>query len=237
MRKLVMDAANPFQRAFVGSVDYVGSIWKKYLFLVDLQGENRDLKKNQALLVNQLLQYKEGYLEGKRLQRLLHVSEQTVQTVAVARVLDRNQSSLFKTVIIDRGSSHGVKVGMPVVNDQGVVGRVIETSWHSSRVLLIISENSNTDALTQESRAQGILQGNGFNRCSLKYISKTEKIEKGNIVLSSGIADVFPKGLPLGIITSVNKMEGGLFQEIEVTPYVNFSKLEEVVVLNRASNK
>jgi rod shape-determining protein MreC len=110
------------------------------------------------------------------------------------------------------------------------VGRIIETSWHASRVLLLIDENSNIDALIQRSRVQGILQGAGSAGCNLKYISRAENVQTGDVVLSSGLAGVFPKGLLLGFVTGTSGQEGGLFQKIDVASAVDFGKLEEVLV-------
>jgi rod shape-determining protein MreC len=123
---------------------------------------------------------------------------------------------------------------LPVMADQGVVGRVIETSWHTARVLLLIDEKSNIDAAVQASRAQGILQGSSVSGCHLKYVTNLEDIKPGDVVISSGIAGVFPKGLLLGTVKSVDKKEGGLFQKIIVTPAVDFSTLEEVLVLEKS---
>jgi rod shape-determining protein MreC len=91
-------------------------------------------------------------------------------------------------------------------------------------------ENSNVDALIQRSRAQGILQGGGSSGCSLKYISRAEEVQTGDVILSSGLAGVFPKGLRLGIVTGASRKEEGLFQKIDVAPAVDFGKLEEVLI-------
>ena len=95
----------------------------------------------------------------------------------------------------------------------------------------MIDDNSNIDALIQRSRAQGILQGAGSAGCNLKYISRVEDVQTGDVVLSSGLAGVFPKGLLLGVVTGASRREGGLFQKIDVSPAVDFSKLEEVLAL------
>jgi rod shape-determining protein MreC len=100
-----------------------------------------------------------------------------------------------------------------------------------SRVLLLIDENSNIDALIQENRIQGILQGAASLGCSLKYVPKTETVNVGNIVVSSGLSGLFPKGLLLGVVKNVEKTDSGLFQKIDIAPYVDFSRLEEVMVI------
>jgi rod shape-determining protein MreC len=205
--------------------------WNRYLFLVGKEDESRRLQRENAVLNDLLNSYREGYLEGVRLRKLLDIKDGLHHKTVAARVIDNDRASLFKTILINKGTTEGLRVGLPVLSDQGVVGRIIETSWHASRVLLLIDENSNIDALIQRSRAQGILQGAGTAGCNLKYISRAENIQTGDVVLSSGLAGVFPKGLLLGAVTGISGAEGGLFQKIDVASAVDFSKLEEVLVL------
>ena len=109
---------------------------------------------------------------------------------------------------------------------------IMETAWHSSRVLLLVDGNSNIDALIQGSRTQGILQGYRSTGCRMKYVPKTEQVKAGDIVLSSGLGGTFPKGLILGVVAKVDRGDGGLFQRIDVTPAVDLRDIEEVVVLS-----
>jgi len=111
------------------------------------------------------------------------------------------------------------------------VGRIIETSRDASRVLLLIDESSNVDSIVQGSRSHGILQGSDQGRCVLKYIPKMEVVRIGDAVISSGLCGVFPKSWLLGTVSRVTRGENGLFQKVEVIPSVDFSKLEEVLVL------
>lgn len=231
LRKMVLEVAAPVENLINTSLTALHNAWKRYLFLVGMEDENRKLRRENALLAEQINQYREGYLEGMRLQRLLDVKSTFQTETLAARVIDRKHTSLFKTILINKGTSEGLRVGLPVLADKGVVGRIIETSWHASRVLLLIDENSNIDALIQRSRAQGILQGAGSSGCNLKYISRVEEVQPGDMVVTAGLAGVFPKGLLLGVVTGVSRKEGGLFQKIEVAPAVDFSRLEEVLAL------
>lgn len=231
LRKMVLEAAAPLEDAIHISLKSLHNTWKRYLFLVGLEEENRRLLREKAVLGEQLNRYHEGYLEGMRLRKLLTLKDGLQYRTVAARVIDSDRTSLFKTLLINKGTSEGLRVGLAVLSDQGVVGRIIETSWHASRVLLMIDENSNIDALIQRSRAQGILQGAGPAGGNLKYISRTEEVLPGDVVLSSGLAGVFPKGLLLGVVSGVSRREGGLFQKIDVTPAVDFGKLEEVMAV------
>jgi len=231
LRKMVLEAAAPVEDTINISLQNLHDVWKRYLFLVGLEDENRRLRKQNADLTEQLNRYREGSLEAMRLQKLLDLREGFPLRTVAARVIDRNRSSLFKTLLINKGTADGLRVGLAVLSDQGVVGRIIETSCHASRVLLLIDGNSNIDGLIQRSRAQGILQGAGSAGCSLKYISRAEEVLAGDVVISSGLSGVLPKGLLLGVVTGASRKEGGLFQKIDVAPAVDFEKLEEVLAL------
>ena len=231
VRKLVLELAVPIETAVNVPVRTLNDLWKRYLFLIGLEKENRRLLRQNALLTQQLVQQQEGYLEGLRLKKLLSLKGQVQYETVAASVTGRNRKSLHQTVMINKGSANGIKVGMPVVAESGVVGRIIETSWHVSRVLLLIDENSNVDSIVQGGRGQGILQGAGPGRCVLKYVPKMEQVRVGDAVITSGICGVFPKSWLLGTVCRVSKRESGLFQKVEVIPAADFSKLEEVLVL------
>jgi len=230
LRKIVLEIAAPVEDAINLSLKSLHNAWNRYLFLVGVQDESRRLRRENAVLNELLNSYREVYLEGIRLRKLLNIKNGLHHRRVAARVIDSDRTSLFKTLLINKGTTEGLRVGLPVLTDQGVVGRIIETSWHASRVLMLIDENSNIDALIQQSRARGILQGAGSAGCNLKYISRTENVQKGDVVLSSGLAGVFPKGLLLGVVTGTSDLKGGLFQKIDVAPAVDFGKLEEVLV-------
>jgi len=231
LRKMVLEAAAPVEDAVNVSLKGLHDSWKRYLFLVGMEDENRRLRHGNAVLSEQLNHYREGYIEGMRLRKLLNLKDGLTNRVVAARVVDRSRASLFKTILIDKGTADGMRVGFPVLSEQGVVGRIIETAWHASQVLLLVDGNSNIDGLIQRSRAQGILQGAGSAGCNLKYISRVEEVLPGDVVLSSGLAGVFPKGLLLGVVTGVSRKGEGLFQKIDVAPAVDFEKLEEVLAL------
>jgi rod shape-determining protein MreC len=231
LRKTVLETAAQVEYAVNISLKGLYDAWNRYLFLVGLEDENKRLRKQNAALNDQLNRYREGYIEGMRLRKLLDLTEGLPNRAVAARVVDHSRASLFKMILINKGTVDGLRVGLPVLSEQGVVGRIIETAWHASQVLLIIDENSNVDALIQRSRAQGILQGAGASGCNLKYISRVEEIQQGDIVLTSGLTGVFPKGLFLGVVTRASRSGEGLFQKVDVAPAVDFEKIEEVIAL------
>ncbi|MFB3926437.1 MAG: rod shape-determining protein MreC [Syntrophales bacterium] len=231
IRKLVMEAASPLEAMITGSIDGIRGVWKRYIFLVGLEEENRALKRKIETLTNELVNYRESYLEGLRLKEHMALRETHQLPMTTARVVGKENSSIFKTILINKGTSEGLRPGLPVLSAQGVVGRIIESSWNVSRVLLAIDYNSNIDAVIQGSRSQGILQGGGAMGCILKYVERSEEIKVGDAVLTSGMGGVFPRGLLLGTVVSVDRKDSGLFQRIDVMPAVHFSRLEEVSVI------
>lgn len=238
-RNLVFEIASPFVNVITISRNGLSDVWNRYIFLVGLEDENRRLNKENESLKQDLNQYREGYLEGLRLQKLLALKGKIHYPLVAARVVGRDQSSILKTIFINKGTSHGLRVDLPVMADQGVAGRIIETSSHISKVLLLTDENSNIDALVQDSRIHGIVQGAGSLGYSLKYVPKTETVNIGNIVITSDLSGLFPKGLLIGSIKNVDKTDSGLFQKIDIAPFVDFARIEEVmvIVLNKDDNK
>jgi rod shape-determining protein MreC len=231
LRKIAFEIAAPFTGIVNTSIKGAGTFWKRYLVLVELEKENKQLREEKTALTEQLNIYREGYHEGIRLGKLLELSDALPYKFLAARVLDNKSNALFKTILINKGTADGLFVGYPILSAEGVVGRITESSWHYSRVLLLIDKNSNIDAIIQRNRAHGIMQGTGMFRYKLKYIPRSEEVLRGDILLSSGMAGLFPKGLILGTVTKAYREENELFQRIDVIPSVNFSKLEEVLVL------
>jgi rod shape-determining protein MreC len=235
--KVVLEVAAPVQNVLNTSVKSVSDAWYHYLFLVGMEEENRNLKKKIEDMKSQLILYQEGYLEAQRLRNLLALKDDYNFNFVTARVIGREQVALFKIILINKGTVHGLKAGMPVMAAPGLVGRVIDTSWHAAKVLPLIDENSNIDAIVQRNRTQGIIRGAGSRGCVLKYISKTQDVKEGDIIVSSGIGGVFPKGMMIGQVNHVDRQEAGLFLRINVTPAIDFSMLEEVLVTTSAGDK
>ncbi|KAB2836475.1 rod shape-determining protein MreC, partial [bacterium] len=156
-----------------------------------------------------------------------------------ARVIGYDPIPAFRSITIDRGSDHGVAPDQVVVAGGGVVGRVMRAGGRSSQVLLVTDLNSAVDVVDARTRARGLLVGKrkdmGLKRerwmTQAEYVSASEEIVPGDLLLTSGLDGVFPKGLPVGVVGAVKKDPSGLFWQAEVDPYVELNKLEEVLVL------
>ena len=225
----------PFQKATTWVVQSLKDIWKNYFNLISVAKENRELKMMLARSVAKNQRLTEIELANDRLRALLHFKEKSSYQVIAAEVVGKDPSPWFKTVMIDKGIKNGVKKGMPVVLADGIVGQVVDVSDHYAKVLLVIDQNSAVDALVQRSRARGVIKGIMGGKCVFQYALRKDDISVGDIIVSSGLDGVFPKGLSIGQVAEVVRRNAGIFQEVFIAPFVDFEKLEEVlVVLTRA---
>lgn len=231
LRKIVLEITFPLESIIHDSLGGIEETWRRYLFLYGLTDENKRLRETNARLSRKVFEYREAYLENIRLRKMLAFKEKLPYTAIAAGITRRDMTGIMKTLMIDRGENDGLRKGQPVIVEAGLVGRVIETTWHTSRVLVVTDENSNVDALIQRTRANGILQGTGTGRCNLKYIVKTDPVQKGDIVLTSGLGGVFPKELMVGVVRRVENNKTSMFQNIDIVPFADFQKMEEVLII------
>jgi len=228
---LVVGISAPVQKVVWGIIGGVGSVWRGYFYLVGLEKENQTLKRELQELKLQMNRYREADLANERLRALLNFKKSIATPLLPAQLVAFDPSGWFQTILIDKGRSDGVVLDMAVVSAEGLVGRVIGVGNHHAKVLLILDGNSAVDAYIQRSRARGVLVGLGRELCLLKYVQRNEDVQVGDKVISSGMGGVFPKGLLVGTVQEVVRASSGLFQRVEVEPAVNFSRLEEVLVV------
>ncbi|MGA3116499.1 MAG: rod shape-determining protein MreC [Syntrophobacteraceae bacterium] len=207
--------------------------FKEYIWLKNLRGENESLKREIAEMQSRVTSYQEAYVENQRLRRLLDFKTTTMAETIPAQVIVHDLTGWFQTLMVDKGFRDGVAPDMPVVNDEGLIGRVLDVSNRYSRVLLITDQGSAVDAVDQRNRVRGILCGKDANGCLLKYIRGNLDIKEGDLVISSGKDGIYPKGLRLGVVRAVYKDPVDLFQKIDVKPLVRLSALEEVLIIKR----
>jgi len=221
----------PFQHIVTGTIRFAEDIWFHYFYLVSAAKENDHLKKALNQSVERHNRYIETELTNERLRSFLEFKKKTTSKVVAAEVVGRDPSPWFKTIIIDKGTTDNIKQGLPVVVAKGVAGQVMSVSSGYSKVLLITDRNSAVDALVQRSRARGIIKGFSSDRCFFQYVLRKNDVKVGDTVVTSGLDGVYPKGLRIGRVSGVVRRNSGMFQKVEVTPYVDFEKLEEVMVV------
>ncbi len=228
--RAVLTFAAPFQAGFDGLFDVARDTWGNYIWLVDARQRNLALDRENRELRSQLQQVQEISLQNDRLRKLLAFVDDLDLPALPAQVIGEDASNWARTVVIDKGTRAGLRNGLPVVAAEGVVGRIIKTSPGSSRVLLITDASSAIAALVQRTRTRGVARGRGDN-LSVEYALRDADIQVGDLLVTSGMGGVFPKGLPLGLVESVEKDQFDLFQRVQVTTTADFSHLEEVLVI------
>ncbi len=228
--RAVLTFSEPFQSIIDDSYKSVVGFWNNYLFLVNAKKENESLKKEVAVLRNRLQGVEEVSLQNKRLRKLLDFVDDLDKPALPAQVIGEDISNWARTIVIDKGLRSGLRHGMPVVAAEGVVGRVIKVAQNSARVLLVTDASSAIAALNQRTRTRGVARGLGDD-LSIEYTLNQADIDVGDLMVTSGMGGVFPKGLPLGRVLAVEKDQFGLFQRVLVDTVVDFSHLEEVMVI------
>jgi rod shape-determining protein MreC len=221
----------PLQAVVAKGTRQVRRIWYGYIDLTHVRQENIGLQQQVNLLQGELLRYREAYLEQQRLRTLLDFRSLAFPQAVPAEVLGVDPSLWTETVTINKGSDHKLHQEAAIVAPQGLVGHVIELAPRYATVLLLTDRRSAVDALVQRTRARGIVFGNSQNQLALRYVSVREAVEVGDEIISSGLGDIYPKGLRIGTVVSVRPQPYNLFYEISVRPAVDFSKLEEVLAL------
>jgi rod shape-determining protein MreC len=204
-----------------------------YFDLVNVRGENAELRRQVAVLEGQRTRLAELEVENRHLSDLLELRAALAMRAVAARVIGADASEQSRTLIVSEGSSAGLRRDLPVVSTDGVVGKLIAVAPNVSRVLLINDHNSGLDAFDQRSRARGIIAGLLNGDLTMKYVDRTEDVKPGDSVVTSGMDGIFPRGLLVGLVTRVSQEGPGLFLNVDIRPAANFRKLEQVLILTQ----
>ena len=228
--RVILELTVPVERMVTLPVTFVRGVWTAYMALVGVNEENEALRARITDLEEENLQYREEIVASERFKRLRHLREQNDMPLVPATVIAQDLSPWFRSVIINRGSSVGIDTGMPVVADAGVVGVVAGTSANAARVILLVDPQSRIDVYVQRTRARGTVHGTADEVCAFEYVVRDEDLEVGDLLLTSGLDRVYPKGLPVGRVKALERKPYGLFLEAEIEPAVDLNRLEEVFV-------
>ena len=228
----VLSLTSPLERAILWACDGVKAGTSGYLALRGSHARAEELLVENGKLRAKLSALQEAALENERLKKLLAYAEASPEQEIAARILGVNPVSTFLSVRINRGEDDGVHPGMPVVTVDGVVGRVQRASGSYADVGLITDQGSKLGVLVQRSRVRATASGAGGSRSlSLENVLRTEDLEEGDLIITSGTDGVFPKGLVVGRVTAVQRNNSGMFLAAGILPAVDSTKLEEVLVV------
>ncbi len=229
--KAVVFITAPLQNLITFSIDRTAAFFQNYIFLINLRKHTAELVEENRKLLNTIHNLKEIEAENKRLHALLDFQSKLESKKITAQVIAKDVSHEFRSLRINKGTSSGIQRGMAVVTHEGVVGKILRAAAEYSDVITLVDNLSSIDAIVQRSRSHGILEGATDDACILKYALRTDDIEVNDVIVTSGLGGIYPKGLMLGTVTKVNKKNYGITQDVEVKPNIDFPKLEEVLVV------
>ncbi|MBX3250071.1 MAG: rod shape-determining protein MreC [Myxococcales bacterium] len=238
----LLSISAPIQYVAAEAAGAVSGVLEEYVFVVEVGRDNDRLRAENDRLREETRLLRVQAAENERLRDLLQLRARLGGEPLSAEVVTRDISPFFRVMRLrlDRGARDRVRAGMPVVGAQGLVGQVRRTSGRYADVLLTVDQESAVDVIIQRTGARGMLRGTGeTNRylCRMQYLRRDEEVEVGDEVYTSGLGRRFPPAILVGRVVRVERQEFGLYQEVEVAPSVNFSSLEEVLVLTTGSRE
>jgi rod shape-determining protein MreC len=204
--------------------------WEGYFALQQVRQDNERLRAELGQLQVRLQEERALAQQSRGLQNLLELRQRTELSTTGATVIAGAAAPDFRTVTVDKGTSDGLRPDQAVISPAGVVGRIIMPSARAAKVQLLIDRNASAGALVERSRAQGVVVGNGGDRLRMEYVSSTADVQVGDLVVTSGIEGIYPKGFVIGQIKSIEK-GADTFSSIEIEPAVDYSSLEDVLVV------
>ncbi len=230
---VVLNLTVPVQRMIAIPVDVIRDGWTRYVALFDTESDNAELRERLAQLEGDNLQLREALVASGRLHQIAEMRESYEIPMLPSELVGVDVSPWFRSVLLDRGRGHGVRSGMPIISEQGVVGLVTATSSGASKAMLVLDRQSAIDVTVQRNRARGILRGRGTDLLDFEFVARDADVRVGDGLITSGLDGVYPKGLAVGRIAAVADAGSRLLQTAKVEPAVDFSRLEQVFVMLR----
>ena len=229
-RALTFGTFSEVQRMITGAVTGVEELWSGYFALRGVNDENAALRQQLQDLQIKLQEERALAQRTEDLRQLLELRQRAELETTAAEIIAAGASPEFRTVTIDKGTGDRVDADMAVLSPSGVVGRVILPSARASKVQLLIDRNAAAGAIIERSRAQGVVVGAGGETLRMDYVPGTADVKAGDLVVTSGIDGIYPKGFVIGTVETVERGPG-TYHDIRVSPAVDFSRLEEVLVV------
>ena len=232
MEKPVLAISGFIERIISWPFTTVVSIGKGYILLVDTQQENQRLRTENERLVLENAVMNELLQENELLRDALDFKRSHPPTAVLAEVIGKQSSPVSSTVTLNKGADDGFRKDMAVITSEGVVGKIQAVLSGTAKVLLLTDPGSTIAVRVMRNREEGLLEGKLVN-CSLKYISYYADIQEGDLLITSGLDGIYPKGLAVARVIKVSKHEANPFQTVMAAPAVKLSRLEEALVLTK----
>jgi rod shape-determining protein MreC len=236
LQRGLLGALSPPQQAMAWVVGGAGELWRGWAFHRETYEENRRLEERVRQLETDLQAHAARANEADRLRELLALRQAVPMVTVAAQVLAKDGVPWFRSLTIDKGDADGVTLDAPVMSPTGVVGRVFAVGPHAARVQVLLDRDGGAGVVVERSRVPGVVSGQVSGEASggedlvLKYVPERSDVAVGDVVVTSGLDRIYPKGLVVGRVRSVGK-GSGLFRDIRVEPSARFDRLEEVLVV------
>ena len=224
----LLEVAAPVERVLTAPLVLVRDAYRRYVDLMGVRDENAALRARVASLEQEGLELREALVASGALEQVAALREQLELPMLATEVVGQDVSPWFRSIVLDRGRSHGLRSGMPIVTERGVVGLVTATTPHAARAMLILDRQSAVDGLVQRSRARGIVRGTGGGELELEFTGPPEDVQVGDLVITSGYGGVYPKGVRIGEVISVARDAPYVVRRARVRPAAGFERLERV---------
>ena len=233
--KVIVRVATPLQLVAATLARGISNVWGDYIYLVDVKEDNTRLSSQNARLQERVRKLEALDEENRRLHRLLDLKQSLKTEVVSAQVIGKNTNEFFRVarVTLDR-DARDVGPNLPVLSADGVVGTTLKTAGDTVDVRLVVDAGSSVDVVVQRTGARGFVRGTGDESkysCSVQYVERTDEVEVGDLLVTSGVGRRFPKGIPVATVTQVVRRDFGIYQQVTATPTVDFSRVEEVLIL------
>ncbi|MCI0450316.1 MAG: rod shape-determining protein MreC [Chlorobi bacterium] len=202
----------------------------------ELEKENKYLRETNINLSKELSQLKEFRLENLRLKQMLEFKQRVSYGIVTGKIIGKTLIQTRNNITLSIGEKDSVRMGMPVITERGLVGKIVATSSNFSIAQILFNKELKVSAKDQRSRVDGIISWDGEGKLMMKNVSKSSDVIPGDVIITSEYSNHFPAGLPIGFVTSVGTVDN-LFKEIEVESFVNFETLEEAFVLKFLSHE
>jgi rod shape-determining protein MreC len=225
-----VDSGGPFRSIAMNSVGYIGQIIYRAQSYFDLTEENKELRIQNTDLSYRNMQLQDALLENLRLRKLLGFKEKSKLQLTAAEVIGQNPHDIVNGLLLNSGREAGIQKSAAVLTAEGLVGKIINAENNFSICQILFDPNSRVSAKIQRNREFGVIAWDGGNQLKLLYIAKTIKVHVGDVIVTSGMSQIYPENIKIGVVVDVSLENKGMFQEIIVQPSVNFNRLEEVQI-------
>jgi rod shape-determining protein MreC len=236
-RYLVTSAVTPPERLAHGIGKSVRDVWSNYIYLRHLREQNLGLQQENDRLRLEQASLAEDAVQGQRLREMLDFRGRYIDKTVAAQVIGTSGTDQARDIFIDKGSKDGLQVQMPVITPDGIVGKVKNVFPHTAQVLLVSDQTSGTGVLLETTRVRGVMKGDASGQPQMINISPDERIKPGEPVITSGGDQVYPPGMPVGVVDRVVPDPDSSYVNVVVKPNANLAALEEVLVVVQFSDK